>query len=176
MAGVFKLGGKTVATHDESTDVVSLASDVDLSSIVLTNQEIRNANIIDTDIPMYKYDNNLQLYYRAWDKITNVSGDYTLDETMAPLNSFVIIQVNASAGGYPGGGGTIEAYNNHVRYSAYKAPGGTTHYSSQYHKGLVPILTESDRTIYWHGRIHAIEANNEFYVHYKGYIQLGRSN
>jgi hypothetical protein len=28
MAGVFKLGGKTVATHDESTDVVSLASDV----------------------------------------------------------------------------------------------------------------------------------------------------
>ena len=174
MAGVFKIGGKTVATHDESTDVVSLASDLDLSSIVLTNQEIHNANIVNTDIPMYKYTNASQLYYRAWDVVQNVNGNYTLSESQAPLNSFVLIQANASGGGYPGGGGTLDVHNNHTLYSVYKAPGGS-HYSSQFSIGLYPILTESDRTISWLGRIHEVEGNNEFIINYIGYIKLGYS-
>jgi len=46
MSGVFKIGGKTVATHDESTDVVSLASDVDLSNVDMSNMTFPAGHVI----------------------------------------------------------------------------------------------------------------------------------
>ena len=48
MAGVLKIGGKTVATHDESTDVVSLASDVDLSNVDISNNDFSNHTNLST--------------------------------------------------------------------------------------------------------------------------------
>lgn len=51
MAGVFKIGGKTVATHDESTDVVSLASDVDLSNVDISNNDFSNVDMSNMTFP-----------------------------------------------------------------------------------------------------------------------------
>ena len=50
MSGVFKLGGKTVATHDESTDVVSLASDVDISNLDISNNDFSNVDMSNVDM------------------------------------------------------------------------------------------------------------------------------
>ena len=46
MAGTIKVGGKTIATHDESTDVVSLASDVDISDVDMSNTTFPAGHII----------------------------------------------------------------------------------------------------------------------------------
>jgi len=51
MSGVFKIGGKTVATHDESTDVVSLASDVDLSNVDISNNDFSNVDMSNMTFP-----------------------------------------------------------------------------------------------------------------------------
>lgn len=51
MSGVFKLGGKTVATHDESTDVVSLASDVDISNLNISNNDFSNVDMSNMTFP-----------------------------------------------------------------------------------------------------------------------------
>ncbi len=51
MAGTIKVGGKTIATHDESTDVVSLASDVDISNLNISNNDFSNVDMSNMTFP-----------------------------------------------------------------------------------------------------------------------------
>ena len=158
----FKTGGGSLKAHD-GTDIVSssglFANTVSFESIPFGWERFSPGD--------------RQLLFHAWTSVTNVNGSATLTEEEAPLNSFAIVYVHASGGGYSDGSGNLDIYNSHVRYYAYKAP--VNHYGSPRTQGLFPILSASDRTITWSGRVHSTQASglNEFYVYYRGYIKLG---
>ena len=92
MSGVFKLGGKTVATHDESTDVVSLASDVDISNLNISNNDFSNVNMSNMTFPaghilQVVTRNNYTGFYTGSNNTWQDLPDYTISITPKITNS-----------------------------------------------------------------------------------------